>query len=91
MKKLLDFGTHNHDHVFKAEIQTLGNIRHRNMVRLLAFCSNKETSLLVYEYMRNGSLGKVLHGKKGELLGWNLRYKIAIEAAKGLCYFHHDC
>ncbi|KAK9217505.1 hypothetical protein WN943_006132 [Citrus x changshan-huyou] len=47
--------------------------KHRNMVRLLAFCSNKETNLLVYEYMRNGSLGKVLHGKKGELLGWNLR------------------
>ena len=74
-----------------ASEQTLGNIRHRNIVRLLAFYSNKETNLLVYEYMRNGSLGKVLHGKKGELLGWNLRYKIAIEAAKGLCYFDHDC
>ncbi|KAL4278230.1 hypothetical protein GQ457_03G000720 [Hibiscus cannabinus] len=91
VKKLVGFGTSNHDHGFRAEIQTLGNIRHRNIVRLLAFCSNKETNLLVYEYMRNGSLGEALHGKKGGFLGWNLRYKIALEAAKGLCYLHHDC
>lgn len=91
VKKLLGFGTNSHDHGFRAEIQTLGNIRHRNIVRLLAFCSNKETNLLVYEYMKNGSLGEALHGKKGGFLGWTLRYKIAIEAAKGLCYLHHDC
>ncbi|XP_020581646.1 leucine-rich repeat receptor-like serine/threonine-protein kinase BAM1 [Phalaenopsis equestris] len=80
-----------HDHGFSAEIQTLGRIRHRHIVRLLGFCSNHETNLLVYEYMPNGSLGEVLHGKKGGHLHWDLRYKIAIEAAKGLCYLHHDC
>ncbi|KAL0454479.1 UNVERIFIED_CONTAM: Leucine-rich repeat receptor-like serine/threonine-protein kinase BAM1 [Sesamum latifolium] len=41
--------------------------------------------------MRNGSLGETLHGKKGGFLSWNLRYKIALESAKGLCYLHHDC
>lgn len=92
VKKLLGFGASSHDHGFKAEIVTLGNIRHRNIVRLLAFCSNKHTNLLIYEYMRNGSLGEALHGKKlGGFLGWNLRYKIAIEASKGLCYLHYDC
>ncbi|CAM8944929.1 unnamed protein product [Rhodiola kirilowii] len=91
VKKLLGFGCSSHDHGFRAEIQTLGNIRHRNIVRLLAFCSNNQTNLLVYEYMRNGSLGEALHGKKGGFLGWNLRYKIALDAAKGLCYLHHDC
>ncbi|GLT97050.1 hypothetical protein SLE2022_146350 [Rubroshorea leprosula] len=91
VKKLLGFDPNNHDHGFRAEIQTLGNIRHRNIVRLLAFCSNKKSKLLVYEYMRNGSLGEALHGKKGVFLSWNLRYKIATEAAKGLCYLHHDC
>ncbi|CBI29704.3 unnamed protein product, partial [Vitis vinifera] len=91
VKKLLGFGPNSHDHGFRAEIQTLGNIRHRNIVRLIAFCSNKETNLLVYEYMKNGSLGEALHGKKGGFLGWNLRYKIAVDAAKGLCYLHHDC
>ncbi|CAH9081684.1 unnamed protein product [Cuscuta epithymum] len=87
------------DHGFRAEIETLGNIRHRNIVRLLAFCSNyKDTNLLVYEYMKNGSLGEALHGggkSKGGggmvLMSWHLRYKIAAEAAKGLSYLHHDC
>ncbi|OVA05605.1 Protein kinase domain [Macleaya cordata] len=91
VKRLLGFGNNSHDHGFGAEIQTLGNIRHRNIVRLLAFCSNSQTNLLVYEYMRNGSLGEVLHGKKGGFLGWDMRYKISIEAALGLCYLHHDC
>ncbi|CAI9765303.1 unnamed protein product [Fraxinus pennsylvanica] len=92
VKKLLGFnGINSHDHGFQAEIRTLGNIRHRNIVRLLAFCSNKDTNLLVYEYMRNGSLGEALHGKKGGFLSWNIRYKIALDAAKGLCYLHHDC
>ncbi|PKI74880.1 leucine-rich repeat receptor-like serine/threonine-protein kinase BAM1 [Punica granatum] len=93
VKKLPGLGAKNHhDRGFRAEIQTLGNIRHRNIVRLLAFCSNKDANLLVYEYMKNGSLGEALHGKKeGMFLGWDLRYKIAVEAAKGLCYLHHDC
>ncbi|KAG1346691.1 leucine-rich repeat receptor-like serine/threonine-protein kinase BAM3 [Cocos nucifera] len=80
-----------HDNGFSAEIQTLGKIRHRYIVRLLAFCTNKETNLLVYEYMRNGSLGEVLHGKRGGHLNWQIRLRIATEAAKGLCYLHHDC
>lgn len=92
VKKLLGFNSINkHDHGFKAEIRTLGNIRHRNIVRLLAFCTNKDTNLLVYEYMRNGSLGESLHGEKGGFLSWSMRYKIALDSAKGLCYLHHDC
>ncbi|KAF8390831.1 hypothetical protein HHK36_023130 [Tetracentron sinense] len=92
VKKLLGISKgSSHDNGFSAEIQTLGRIRHRNIVRLLAFCSNKETNLLVYEYMPNGSLGEVLHGKRGGYLKWDTRLKIAMEAAKGLCYLHHDC
>ncbi|XP_057441398.1 leucine-rich repeat receptor-like serine/threonine-protein kinase BAM3 [Lotus japonicus] len=92
VKKLLGINKGcSHDNGLSAEIKTLGGIRHRYIVRLLAFCSNRETNLLVYEYMANGSLGEALHGKRGEFLKWDTRMKIAIEAAKGLCYLHHDC
>lgn len=88
--KLL-LGSGRNDHGFSAEIQTLGRIKHRNIVRLLGYVSNRDTNLLLYEYMPNGSLDQRLHGVKGGHLHWDLRYKIAMEAAKGLCYLHHDC
>ncbi|KAG6522761.1 hypothetical protein ZIOFF_019913 [Zingiber officinale] len=37
------------------------------------------------------SLGEMLHGNKGAHLGWGARWRIAAEAARGLCYLHHDC
>ncbi|KAJ7533236.1 hypothetical protein O6H91_13G038900 [Diphasiastrum complanatum] len=80
-----------HDHGFSAETRTLGKIRHRNIVKLLGCCSNHETNLLLYEYMPNGSLGELLHDKKGKALDWATRYKISVQAANGLCYLHHDC
>ncbi|KAL8128934.1 hypothetical protein V2J09_018089 [Rumex salicifolius] len=92
IKRLVNRGAGfmHHDHGFSAEIQTLGRIRHRHIVRLLGHMSNKDTNLLLYEYMSNGSLGEMLHGSKGVHLQWNDRYKIAVEAAKGLSYLHHD-
>ncbi|KAG0486091.1 hypothetical protein HPP92_008186 [Vanilla planifolia] len=80
-----------YDRGFSAEITTLGKIRHRHIVRLLGFVSNRDANLLLYEYMPNGSLGELLHGSKGAHLGWDARCRIATEAAKGLCYLHHDC
>ncbi|CAN4113556.1 unnamed protein product [Withania somnifera] len=89
--KKLGISKGSHDNGLSAEVKTLGKIRHRYIVRLLAFCSNKEINLLVYEYMLNGSLGEALHGKNGGDLQWETRLKIAIESAKGLSYLHHDC
>lgn len=68
-----------HDHGFSAEIQTLGKIRHRNIVRLLGCCSNHETNLLVYEYMPHGSLGELLHSKERSAnLDWETRCQLWI-------------
>lgn len=79
--------------VFESEVETLGWIRHSNVVKLLYACSSDELRILVYEYMENGSLGDVLHGVKGigALLNWPIRFKIALGAALGLSYLHHDC
>ena len=79
------------DHGFRAEVATLGSVRHRNIVRLLGFASGAEGNLLLYEYMPAGSLGAVLHGERGALLGWGARLRVATEAARALCYLHHEC
>ncbi|KAH7544885.1 hypothetical protein FEM48_Zijuj01G0033500 [Ziziphus jujuba var. spinosa] len=79
------------DDGFEAEVDTLGKIRHKNIVKLWCCCTTRDCKLLVYEYMPNGSLGNLLHSSKGGLLDWPTRYKIALDAAEGLSYLHHDC
>ncbi|KAH7287517.1 hypothetical protein KP509_32G059600 [Ceratopteris richardii] len=78
---------------FQIEIDLLGSIRHRNIVRLLGYCSNNINTLLIYEYMTNGSLDDALHAKGNNyiLADWVTRYNIAVGIAQGLCYLHHDC
>ncbi|XP_022930925.1 MDIS1-interacting receptor like kinase 1 [Cucurbita moschata] len=75
------------------EVNLLGKLRHRNIVRLLGFMHNDVDVMIVYEFMQNGSLGEALHGKQaGRLLvDWVSRYNIAIGVAQGLAYLHHDC
>ncbi|CAN0890905.1 Serine/threonine-protein kinase BRI1-like 2 [Linum grandiflorum] len=84
------------DREFMAEMETLGKIKHRNLVPLLGYCKVGEERLLVYEYMEFGSLEEVLHGrhardKNAVVLNWEERKKIARGAAKGLCFLHHNC
>ncbi|GLT80916.1 hypothetical protein SLA2020_523270 [Shorea laevis] len=79
------------DDGFQAEVETLGKIRHKNIVKLWCCCTTRDCKLLVYEYMPNGSLGDLLHSSKGGLLDWPTRYKIIMDAAEGLSYLHHDC
>ncbi|XP_057472981.1 MDIS1-interacting receptor like kinase 1-like [Actinidia eriantha] len=75
------------------EVNLLGRLRHRNIVRLLGFLHNDKDAMIVYEYMQNGSLGEAMHGKQGGrlLVDWVSRYNIAVGVAQGLTYLHHDC
>ncbi|XP_020582109.1 leucine-rich repeat receptor-like serine/threonine-protein kinase At1g17230 [Phalaenopsis equestris] len=93
VKKLKPYGEGSTiDSSFRAEISTLGNIRHRNIVKLYGFCYHQDSNLILYEYMANGSLGELLHGNREAcLLDWNTRYNIAFGAAEGLRYLHSDC
>ncbi|XP_065852830.1 MDIS1-interacting receptor like kinase 2-like [Euphorbia lathyris] len=77
---------------FKSEIQTLTEIRHRNVVRLYGFCSQPNQSLLVYEFLEGGNLGKTLNSEEEAMLfDWNKRVIIVKDIANGLSYMHHDC
>ncbi|XP_022992578.1 serine/threonine-protein kinase BRI1-like 2 [Cucurbita maxima] len=83
------------DREFMAEMETLGKIKHGNLVPLLGYCKIGEERLLVYEFMEFGSLEEMLHGRvkmQGRrILTWDERKKIARGAAKGLCFLHHNC
>ncbi|XP_068643318.1 receptor-like protein kinase BRI1-like 3 [Aristolochia californica] len=83
------------DREFTAEMETIGKIKHRNLVPLLGYCKIGEERLLVYEYMKWGSLEMVLHDRNvkggGSKLDWAARKKISIGSARGLAFLHHSC
>nr|GMD94690.1 receptor-like protein kinase HAIKU2 [Ipomoea batatas] len=76
---------------FEAEVQTLSSIRHVNVVKLYCSITSEDSSLLVYEYLSNGSLWERLHGCRRAEFGWAARYEIAVGGARGLEYLHHCC
>ncbi|KAL3498364.1 hypothetical protein ACH5RR_041096 [Cinchona calisaya] len=87
---------------FKAECRALRNIRHRNLVSLLTYCSSidsegHEFKALVYEYMENGNLDSWLHPEtsdettRSRNLNLFQRLNVAINVASALHYLHHQC
>ncbi|XWS11363.1 hypothetical protein CRYUN_Cryun38cG0077600 [Craigia yunnanensis] len=78
---------------FLAELSIIACLRHKNLVQLQGWCAEKGELLLVYDFMPNGSLDKVLHPEpeSGVLLTWYHRQNIAIGLASVLAYLHQEC
>ncbi|KAL2330240.1 hypothetical protein Fmac_017821 [Flemingia macrophylla] len=75
---------------FKVEVEAIGRVRHKNLVRLLGYCVEGAYRMLVYEYVDNGNLEQWLHGDVGAVspLTWNIRMNIILGTARGLAYLH---
>ncbi|KAL3500487.1 hypothetical protein ACH5RR_039580 [Cinchona calisaya] len=97
--KVLDLQKSGASKSFEAECRAMRNIRHRNLVSLLTYCSSidpkgRDFKALVYELMQNGNLDMWLHpdptaaSRSGNL---NLlqRLNIAIDVASALDYLHN--
>ncbi|XP_074309385.1 cysteine-rich receptor-like protein kinase 43 isoform X1 [Silene latifolia] len=76
---------------FINEAKLLARVQHRNVVNLLGYCAHGEEKLLVYEYVFNESLDKLLFkSDRCHLLDWKKRYDIISGIAKGLLFLHED-
>ncbi|XP_034676016.1 L-type lectin-domain containing receptor kinase S.6 [Vitis riparia] len=79
---------------FTNEFVTVGDcLRHANLVQLIGWCCEGNEFLLIYEYLPNGSLDKVLHKniKSGSSLTWEQRLNIVLGVASALTYLHEEC
>ncbi|XP_027175773.1 rust resistance kinase Lr10-like [Coffea eugenioides] len=78
---------------FINEVATIGRIHHVNVVRLMGFCVTASKHALVYDYMPNGSLDKLLFSncQNGSPLSWKQVCEIAKGIARGIEYLHQGC
>lgn len=80
-----------------SELDLFSKVSYLRLVPLLGHCLvNENEKFLVYKLMPNGDLSSSLFKKTDsddslQSLDWITRLKIAIGAAEGLSYLHHEC
>ncbi|XP_004235104.1 rust resistance kinase Lr10 [Solanum lycopersicum] len=79
---------------FINEVGSIGRIHHVNVVRLVGYCADGYRRALVYEYLSNDTLQKIIssgNGRGSSSLGWEKMLQISVGIAKGLEYLHQGC
>ncbi|XWS19574.1 hypothetical protein CRYUN_Cryun31cG0027300 [Craigia yunnanensis] len=77
---------------FLTEINTISNVKHPNLVELIGCCVQGTNRILVYEYVENNSLDKVLLDQRSTniKLDWSKRSAICMGIARGLAFLHEE-
>uniref|UniRef100_K3YDX7 Protein kinase domain-containing protein n=1 Tax=Setaria italica TaxID=4555 RepID=K3YDX7_SETIT len=74
---------------FGQEMLILSQINHKNIVKLVDCCLEVEVPMLAYEFIPNGTLFELIHGKNQALqISFSSLLRIAHEAAEGLNFLH---
>ncbi|XVF79064.1 hypothetical protein PTKIN_Ptkin14bG0189700 [Pterospermum kingtungense] len=76
---------------FINEVATIGRIHHVNVVQLVGFCVKGSKQALVYDFMMNGSLDKIIFSAGSGNLSWQKMCEIALGVAQGIEYIHEAC
>ncbi|XP_071724782.1 probable LRR receptor-like serine/threonine-protein kinase At5g63710 [Rutidosis leptorrhynchoides] len=93
VKRLADHHSPGGEAAFQREVQLISVAVHKNLLRLIGFCTTSSERILVYPFMQNLSVAYRLRdlkpGEKG--LDWATRKRVAYGAANGLEYLHEYC
>ncbi|KAL0801135.1 hypothetical protein Bca101_056311 [Brassica carinata] len=76
---------------FINEVASISQTSHINIVTLLGFCYEGSKRAILYEFLENGSLDKLISSKRPSIMDWRDLYGIALGVARGLEYLHHGC
>ncbi|XP_052188970.1 probable LRR receptor-like serine/threonine-protein kinase At5g10290 isoform X4 [Diospyros lotus] len=93
VKRLTDYESPGGDAAFQREVEVISVAVHRNLLRLIGFCTTPTERLLVYPFMQNLSVAYCLRElKPGDpVLDWPTRKQVALGTARGLEYLHEHC
>ncbi|KAM7529294.1 hypothetical protein LguiB_032704 [Lonicera macranthoides] len=93
VKRLTDYESPGGDAAFQREVEMISVAVHKNLLRLIGFCTTPTERLLVYPFMQNLSVAYRLREiKPGEaVLDWSTRKQVALGTARGLEYLHEHC
>ncbi|KAK9025544.1 hypothetical protein V6N11_038408 [Hibiscus sabdariffa] len=77
---------------FINEVASIGRIHHVNVAKLIGFCVEGSKQALVYDFMSNGSLDKIIFIEENKnTLGWKKMFDMVLGVARGIDYLHHGC
>ncbi|KAL3534288.1 hypothetical protein ACH5RR_002749 [Cinchona calisaya] len=77
---------------FRSAVSKIGSIYHKNLLKLDGYCCESNHRLLVYEFVKNGSLGDCLEDPKlCKRLTWRKRIDICLAVARAVSYLHTGC
>ncbi|KAL6646812.1 hypothetical protein ACP70R_015506 [Stipagrostis hirtigluma subsp. patula] len=91
--RLTDYESSSGEAAFFREVELISVALHRNLLRLIGYCTTQTERLLVYPFMPNLSVAYQLRDiKLGEpILDWSTRKRVAIGTARALEYLHEQC
>jgi serine/threonine protein kinase len=89
VKKLISSNEYS-EQEFTNEVQSIGQIHHRNLVRMIGYCKEGNHRMLVFEFMSGGSLRSFLFNPE-KRPPWRCRAEAALAIARGLEYLHDGC
>lgn len=80
--------SHGSDHKKRLlkEIKSISQFRHPNLIPIRGWCQDRHETMVVYDFLPNGSLDKWLFDDN--VLPWTRRFKIIKDVADGLCFLH---
>ncbi|CAJ2676773.1 unnamed protein product [Trifolium pratense] len=93
VKRLTDYHNPGGEAAFEREVHLISVAVHRNLLRLIGFCTTSTERILVYPFMENLSVAYRLRDLKSDDKGldWPTRKRVAFGTAHGLEYLHEQC